>query len=439
MAVPCMGAVLHTLNIRLFPEQLRYIVEHAEDSIVFLDPSLREVWEASGAKAPRVIELGDEYEQLLAEQTDEPFEYPELDDRMAAGLCYTSGTTGNPKGVLYSHRSNILHAMGKCLADSVAIKHSDVVMPVVPMFHANAWGFPYACAMLGASMVMPSRFVAAEPLAKAIERERVTITGAVPTVWLDLLRYTDEHGSDLSSIETMVCGGAAVPLSLIEAMEERQGVRIVQGWGMTETSPLASTSREGGPAERARQGRPLPLVDFRIVGDDGQELPWDDETTGELQVRGPWIAKAYYEDDTSSEKFDGGWLRTGDIAAVAPNGSLRLTDRSKDVIKSGGEWISSVELENALMAHPSVREAAVIARPDERWSERPLACVVLEPGVQLDAEDLRRHLLEHVAKWWVPEDFVVIDEVPKTSVGKFDKKVLRSRLHAGELKTGAPV
>jgi fatty-acyl-CoA synthase len=439
MAVPCMGAVLHTLNIRLFPEQLQYIVDHAQDSIVFLDPSLREVWEASGAKAPRVIELGDEYEQLLAEQPDEPFEYPELDDRMAAGLCYTSGTTGNPKGVLYSHRSNILHAMGKCLADSVAIKHSDVVMPVVPMFHANAWGFPYACAMVGATMVMPSRFVAAEPLTHAIERERVTITGAVPTVWLDLLRYADEHGSDLSSIETMICGGAAVPLSLIQAMEERQGVKIVQGWGMTETSPLASASREGGPAERARQGRPIPLVDFRIVGDDGQELPWDDETTGELQVRGPWIARAYYEDDTSSEKFDGGWLRTGDIAAVAPNGSLRLTDRAKDVIKSGGEWISSVELENALMAHPSVREAAVIARPDERWSERPLACVVLEdPSTPLDADDLKRHLREHVAKWWVPEDFTVIEEVPKTSVGKFDKKVLRARLEAGELQPSTP-
>jgi fatty-acyl-CoA synthase len=253
-------------------------------------------------------------------------------------------------------------------------------------------------------------------------------------VWLDLLRYADERNSDLSSIETMICGGAAVPLSLIQAMEERQGVKIVQGWGMTETSPLASASREGGPAERARQGRPIPLVDFRIVGDDGQELPWDDETTGELQVRGPWIAKAYYEDDTSSEKFDGGWLRTGDIAAVAPNGSLRLTDRAKDVIKSGGEWISSVELENALMAHPSVREAAVIARPDERWSERPLACVVLEdPSAPLDADDLRRHLREHVAKWWVPEDFTVIEEVPKTSVGKFDKKVLRARLEAGEL------
>jgi fatty-acyl-CoA synthase len=438
MAVPCMGAVLHTLNIRLFPEQLQYIVEHADDTVLFLDPSLREVWEASGAKVPRIIELGDEYEQLLAEQPAEPFEYPELDDRAAAGLCYTSGTTGNPKGVLYSHRSNILHAMGKCVADSVAIKHGDVVMPVVPMFHANAWGFPYACAMAGASMVMPSRFVAAEPLAKAIERERVTVTGAVPTVWLDLLRYADEHGSDLSSIETMVCGGAAVPLSLIAAMEERQGVRIVQGWGMTETSPLASVSREGDPAQRARQGRPLALVDFRIVGDDGQELPWDDEATGELQVRGPWIANAYYEDDTSPEKFDSGWLRTGDIAAVAPDGSLRLTDRAKDVIKSGGEWISSVELENALMAHPSVREAAVIARPDERWSERPLACVVLEEGAQLDSEDMKRHLLEHVVKWWVPEDFVVIDEVPKTSVGKFDKKVLRGRLQAGELQPSSP-
>jgi fatty-acyl-CoA synthase len=301
------------------------------------------------------------------------------------------------------------------------------------MFHANAWGFPYACMMSGADMVMPSRFTTAESLAGLIEGERVTIAGAVPTVWLDLLRYADEHDTDLSSIETMVCGGAAVPQSLIAAMEERHGARIVQGWGMTETSPLASVSRQGGPAERARQGRPLPLVDFRIVGDDGRELPWDDEATGELQVRGPWIAHSYYEDDTSAEKFDGGWLRTGDIAAVGPDGSLRLTDRSKDVIKSGGEWISSVELENALMAHPSIREAAVIARPDERWTERPLACVVLEGDAELDGDELKRHLLEHVAKWWVPDDYVAIDEVPKTSVGKFDKKVLRTRLQEGTL------
>jgi fatty-acyl-CoA synthase len=231
----------------------------------------------------------------------------------------------------------------------------------------------------------------------------------------------------------MVCGGAAVPHALIAAMEERHGVRIVQGWGMTETSPLASVSRDGGPDRRARQGRPLPMVDVRIVDDDGKELPWDDETTGELQVRGPWIARAYYADDTSPEKFDGGWLRTGDIAAIAPDGSLRLTDRAKDVIKSGGEWISSVELENALMAHPSIREAAVIARPDERWSERPLACVVLESDAQLDAEELKRHLHERVAKWWVPDDYVAIDEVPKTSVGKFDKKALRARLADGTL------
>jgi fatty-acyl-CoA synthase len=450
LAVPSMGAVLHTLNIRLFADQLVYVANHAEDKVVFVDDSLVPLLAEVAPRFETVehwVVMGDgdasplpgalSYEELLAEQEPE-FEYPELDDRSAAGLCYTSGTTGNPKGVLYSHRSNILHAMGKCLADSVAIKHSDVVMPVVPMFHANAWGFPYACAMAGASLVMPSRFVAAEPLANAIERERVTITGAVPTVWLDLLRYADEHGSDLSSIETMVCGGAAVPLSLIEAMEERHGVRIVQGWGMTETSPLASVSREGGPQQRARQGRPVPLVETRIVSDDGEEQPWDDEATGELQVRGPWIARAYYEDDTSAEKFDGGWLRTGDIAAIAPDGSLRLTDRSKDVIKSGGEWISSVELENALMAHPSIREAAVIARPDERWSERPLACVVLEEGSQLDSEELKRHLHELVAKWWVPDDYVAIDEVPKTSVGKFDKKALRARLQAGEL-TGAAV
>jgi fatty-acyl-CoA synthase len=431
LAVPCMGAVLHTLNIRLFPEQLRYVVEHAEDRIVFVDPSLREVWEAGGAKVDRVVELGDSYEELLAAQP-EGFDYPELDDRSAAGLCYTSGTTGNPKGVLYSHRSNVLHALGKCLADGVGIRGGDRVLPVVPMFHANAWGFPYACATTGATLVMPSRFVAPEPLAKAIEQERVTIAGAVPTVWLDLLRYADEHAPDLSSLRTVICGGAAVPQALMRAFEERHGVRIVQAWGMTETSPLASVAHGEDWDARTRQGRPLPLVETRIVDDAGAEVPWDGESTGELEVRGPTIASAYYRGD-DPEKFDNGWLRTGDIASIDARGSIRLTDRSKDVIKSGGEWISSVELENALMAHPSIREAAVIARPDERWSERPLACVVLEEGAQLDHDELKRHLLEHVAKWWVPEDYVAIDEVPKTSVGKFDKKVLRARLAEGKL------
>jgi fatty-acyl-CoA synthase len=437
LAAPCMGAVLHTLNIRLFPEQLQYVVEHADDRVVFLDPSLREVWEAGGAKVDRIVELGDEYEQLLAEQPAGGFDYPELDDRSAAGLCYTSGTTGNPKGVLYSHRSNVLHAMGQCLADGAGVRHGDRVLPIVPMFHANAWGFPYAATMIGASLILPSRFVAPEPLARAIESERVTIAAAVPTVWLDLLRYADEHKPDLSSLRMVPCGGAAVPESLMRAFDERHGVRIVQAWGMTETSPLASTAHGEDWDERVRQGRPLPLVDARIVDDDGNEVPWDGESTGELEVRGPWIASAYYRED-DPEKFDRGWLRTGDIASIDAHGSIKLTDRSKDVIKSGGEWISSVELENALMAHPSIREAAVIGRPDERWSERPLACVVLEEGAQLDREELKRHLLELVAKWWVPEDYVAIDEVPKTSVGKFDKKVLRARLHAGEL-TGAPV
>jgi fatty-acyl-CoA synthase len=437
LAAPCMGAVLHTLNIRLFPEQLQYVVEHADDHVVFLDPSLREVWEAGGAKVDRIVELSDEYEQLLAEQPGGGFDYPELDDRSAAGLCYTSGTTGNPKGVLYSHRSNLLHTMGQCLTDGAGVRHGDCVLPIVPMFHANAWGFPYAAAMMGASLVLPSRFVAPEPLAKAIENEHVTIAAAVPTVWLDLLRYADEHKPDLSSLRMVPCGGAAVPESLMRAFEERHGVRIVQAWGMTETSPLASTAHGEEWDDRVRQGRPLPMVDTRIVDDDGNEVAWDGESTGELEVRGPWIAAAYYRDDDPA-KFDRGWLRTGDIASIDARGSIKLTDRSKDVIKSGGEWISSVELENALMAHPSIRECAVIARPDERWSERPLACVVLEEGAQLDTEDLKRHLLEHVVKWWVPDDFVAIDEVPKTSVGKFDKKVLRAKLQAGEL-TGAHV
>jgi fatty-acyl-CoA synthase len=437
LAAPCMGAVLHTLNIRLFPEQLQYIVDHAEDHLLFLDPSLHDVWDAGGAKVDRIVELGDEYEQLLAEQPDGGFDYPELDDRSAAGLCYTSGTTGNPKGVLYSHRSNVLHTMGQCLADGAGVRHGDCVLPIVPMFHANAWGFPYAATMIGASLVLPSRFVAPEPLARAIERERVTIAAAVPTVWLDLLRYADEHKPDLSSLRMVPCGGAAVPESLMRAFEERHGVRIVQAWGMTETSPLASTAHGEEWDDRVRQGRSLPLVETRIVDDAGEEVAWDGESTGELEVRGPWIAAAYYRDDDPA-KFDNGWLRTGDIAAIDPHGSIKLTDRSKDVIKSGGEWISSVELENALMAHASIREAAVIARPDERWSERPLACVVLEEGAQLDAEELKRHLHELVAKWWVPDDYVAIDEVPKTSVGKFDKKVLRAQLKAGEL-TGAAV
>src|SRR5436190_7237726 len=445
-AVPCIGAVLHTLNIRLFTEQLIYVANHAEDQIVFVDDSLVPLLEKVADKLETVrhyVVMGDgdagslpnvlRYEELLADQ-DPGYEYPELNDRQAAGLCYTSGTTGNPKGVLYSHRSNVLHAMAKCLTDAEAIGRNDCVLPVVPMFHANAWGFPYACTLMGASMVMPSRFVTAERIARAIESERVTVAGGVPTVWLDLLAHADRERPDLSSLRILVCGGSAVPESLMRAFDERHGVRIVQAWGMTETSPLASVSHppvglEGDEElrSRARQGRPLPLVEARIVGDDGEEAPWDGETTGELEVRGPWIARDYYEDPSGAEKFDDGWLRTGDIASMDPDGSIRISDRAKDVIKSGGEWISSVDLENAIMAHPAVREAAVIAMPHERWAERPLACVVLDEGASLTADELRGHLLDHVVKWWLPDEIAFVDEIPKTSVGKFDKKVLRAQ------------
>jgi fatty-acyl-CoA synthase len=441
-----MGAVLHTLNIRLFPEQLTYIANHAQDRFLFADPSLLDALaevEDTFATVERRIVLDDEYEELLAGQPG-GFDYPELDDRQAAGLCYTSGTTGHPKGVLYSHRSNVLHALGKCLADGIGVRAGDRALPIVPLFHANAWGFPYACTMMGASLVMPSRFVTAERLAAAIADERVTIAGAVPTVWLDLLTHVDAHPTDLSSLRTVVCGGSAVPESLMRAFEERHDVRIVQAWGMTETSPLASIAHpraglEGDEqwAVRARQGRPQPLLDVRIVGDDGAEAPWDGETTGELEIRGPWVAREYYEDPAGDEKFHDGWLRTGDIASIDAHGSIRISDRAKDVIKSGGEWISSVDLENAIMAHEAVREAAVIAVPHERWTERPLACVVLHEGRACTADELRAHLEPLVAKWWLPEEIAFVDEVPKTSVGKFDKKVLRARLADGGLTRAA--
>jgi fatty-acyl-CoA synthase len=454
LAAPCMGAVLHTLNIRLFPEQLVYVANHAQDKVILVDGSLVDLLAQHVEKLETVehyvvMGKGDlsklpsaiDYEELL-ERQEPGFDYPAIDDRAAAGLCYTSGTTGNPKGVLYSHRSNILHAMGQCLADGLGTSRSDRILPVVPMFHANAWGLPYAAAMMGASLIMPGRFLQAEPLARLIEQEKVTVAGAVPTIWLDVLRWADEHKPDLSSMRLVACGGSAVPRSLMQAFEERHGMRIIQAWGMTETSPLGSVAHPPPGAEgeehwgyRSTAGRLIPLVEARLVADDGEILPWDGESTGELQVRGPWIARTYYEDPEADEKFDDGWLRTGDVASIDARGYIRISDRSKDVIKSGGEWISSVDLENELMAHEAIAEAAVIAKPDERWSERPLACVVFEDDAEASAEDLQEHLASRVAKWWIPDEFAFIDEVPKTSVGKFDKKVLRKRLEAGELET----
>src|SRR5438874_2709183 len=459
-AIPCVGAVLHTLNVRLFADQLTYIVNHAQDKVIFVDASLVEVLEklASGFEhVERYVVMGEgdtgslpnalRYEELLAEAGDEPFDYPEVDERQAAALCYTSGTTGNPKGVLYSHRSISLYSTATLMKDGQGLGRSDRVLAVVPMFHANAWGLPHGAALAGADLILPDRYLQAEPLAKLITAERPTLMGCVPTIFSDLLRYADEHSEvDLSSLTNAACGGSAVPRQLMKDFEERHGVRMFQAWGMTETSPVATYSRplegEHGDAywdERARQGRPLPWVELRVVGDDGEEIPWDGTATGEIEVRGPWIAARYYNDPSGDDKFDSGWLRTGDIAAVDESGSVQISDRTKDVIKSGGEWISSVELENEVMAHPDVVEAAVIAKPDERWAERPLCCVVLRDSASTTAADLVDHLRPRVAKWWLPDEFAFVAEIPKTSVGKFDKKVLRGQLAEGSLEGRVPV
>jgi fatty-acyl-CoA synthase len=433
LAVPSTGAILHTVNIRLFEEDLRYIVGHAEDRVIFLDASLAGAMpQFEGVEREVVMPDGPgerdgalDYEELIA-GGDPGFEFPDFPESTAAALCYTSGTTGRPKGVLYSHRSIVLHTLGAAVPDSMGIRGADSVMPVVPMFHAMAWGIPYIATMVGARQVLPGPDLSPRGLADLIEAEGVTWSAGVPTIWNGLLEL--DPPPDLSGLRELKAGGAAVPQALIRGFDERFGVPVVQGWGMTETSPLAATSRvppgldpccDEGYALRASQGRVLPLIDFRVDPDAG----------GELQVRGPWIARAYYEDPGGSEKFtDDGWLRTGDVAEVERGSFIRLVDRTKDLVKSGGEWISSVELENSIMAHPDVVEAAVIAVPDERWGERPCACVVRRQGSSLDADGLRAHLAGTVAKWWIPERFEFIDEVPKTSVGKFDKKLLRARL-----------
>jgi fatty-acyl-CoA synthase len=451
LAVPAMGAVLHTLNIRLFPEQIAYIINHAEDKVILVDDVLVPVLAPivpmlHTVKHLIVIGSGDasalggslRYDELLAAERG-AYAWPDLDERAAAAMCYTSGTTGHPKGVVYSHRSTYLHSLGACCTNSLAIGETDRILPIVPMFHANAWGLPYAGWLAGSDFVMPGRFMQPDALARIIAAERPTFAAAVPTIWSSLLGCADRVAMDLSSLQRIICGGAAVPRSLMEAFEQRFGRRIIQVWGMTETSPIAAIAMppHGTPPEeqmtwRARTGRIVAGVEARIVDDDGRVLPWDGAQVGEIEVRGPWITGSYFR-DPAPEKFDGGWLRTGDIASIDPKGFLQITDRAKDVIKSGGEWISSVELENALAAHPDVLEAAVIAVPDERWSERPLACVVRKPGADVTAEALREYLVGRVARWWLPERWAFIPEVPKTSVGKFDKKLLRARHAQGAL------
>ncbi len=448
LAVPAMGAVLHTLNIRLSPEQIAYIANEAADSVVIADVSLVPLL------APvlplletvhTVIVVGDgdisaltgktvlRWDELLAAQAEE-FDWPEIDENSAAAMCYTSGTTGNPKGVVYSHRSSYLHALNTCTANALDVSCSDSVLPIVPMFHANAWGLPYAALMAGANLVMPDRFMDGASLIDLIESQRPTLAGAVPTIWNDVMHRLEKNpGHDVSSLRLVACGGSAVPLSLMQTFQERYGVYIQQAWGMTETSPLATVAKPlPGVTEerqwemRVSQGRPMCGVEVRVVDDEGAPLPNDDTAVGELEVRGPWITGSYYL-GRDAEKFESGWLRTGDVGSIDQQGYVTLTDRAKDVIKSGGEWISSVELENHLIAHPAVLEAAVVGVPDERWQERPLAVVVLEEGASAAPAELREFLADKVVRWWLPERWAFIEQVPRTSVGKYDKKTIRAR------------
>jgi fatty-acyl-CoA synthase len=450
-AIPCSGAVLHTVNLRLFPDQIAYVINHAEDRVIFVDDSLAPALAALAPKLANVehfVVMGDgplgdlpralRYEELLADAGEGVFDYPEIPERQAAALCYTTGTTGEPKGVLYSHRSIVLHSAGLLMSDAIGLRGADRGLLIVPMFHVNAWGWPHAVGLNAMTLVLPGPFLQAEPLARLIESERCSVMACVPTIYADLLRYADAHSPDLSSLRMAICGGAPMPPALARAFEERHGVRLLHAWGMTETSPMGTVSTQipglGVDEEwalRTKQGAAVPLVELRITGEDGEELAWDGAATGELEVRGPWVASAYYKEPASQNRFRDGWLRTGDVANVDSRGYVEITDRAKDVIKSGGEWISSVELENLLMAHDAVREAAVIATPDERWGERPLACVVLEDGASASAEELIEHLRPRVARFWLPDEFAFLDALPRTSVGKFDKKQLRAELAEG--------
>lgn len=452
-AVTCYGAVLHTLNLRLASDQLAFIVNHAEDQVIFVDASLVSLLEAIRDQIPCVkhfIVLPDcpaatdlapasDYEQLLEFSPGEFYRWPALDENEAAATCYTSGTTGNPKGVLYSHRALFLHSYALALVDSFGICEADTVLQLSPMFHANGWGIPFAAVMTGARIVFSGRNLQPAEVAVLIENERVTFTGAVPTIWLSLYSYLEDHPHDLSSLRCVIAAGSAMPRQFIELYEKKYGVRFRLAWGMTETTPIATittlkSSLQDLPESArfdllARHGLPVPGVDIRIVDAAGKELPWDGATMGELQTRGPWVTSGYYNDSRSHQAFTDGWFRTGDVATIDPEGYLQITDRTKDLVKSGGEWISSVDLENAIMAHPKVMEAAVIAVFHPKWQERPLACItpLEQHRGNITKQEILDFLAGRVAKWWLPDDIVFIDAVPKTSVGKFNKRVLREQ------------
>ena len=455
-AIPCMGAVMHTLNFRLHPDQFTYVVNHADNRVIIFEGFLAPVLLAVRDRLPNVralIMVGEapegvtvppdvlRYEDLLAAQPT-TFEWPTIAERNAAAICYTSGTTGDPKGVVYSHRSMYLHALG--FLANFEVSQEDRILAIVPMFHVNAWGLPYAAWFTGADLLMPARFLQAEPLCRFLALEPPTMSAGVPTVWADVLRFSETHDVDFSRLNQIIVGGSAVPVSLIENFQQRHDVKIIQAWGMTETSPLGAIAvppRHTPVADqlryRAKTGRPMAGVSLRIVDEDAKVLPNDGVAVGELQAYGPWVTSSYLH-DPAPEKFQTDergrvWLRTGDVASIDAEWYVQITDRAKDVIKSGGEWISSVDLENALMGHPAIAEAAVVAVPDAKWDERPMACIVARDGATVTPAELAAFLDGRVAKWWIPERWTFIAEVPKTSTLKFDKKVLRARHAAGEL------
>jgi fatty-acyl-CoA synthase len=444
--ITCYGAVIHTLNLRLSSDDLAYIITHAEDRVIFVDQTLVPILEQIRDRIPcvrRIVVIGgaeDEYESLVAGAPDAPYPWPRLDENCAAGMCYTSGTTGNPKGVVYSHRALYLHSLAFTMADTFALSERDVLLQIVPMFHANGWGTPHAAIMVGAKIVMPGEHPQFRDLARLIQEERVTVAGGVPTIWIGLDAVLHEEKFDVSSMRLAVSAGSALPRTLMETYEKTHGIEMRQLWGMTETTPVGTVStlkrhlterpEDECFATRAKQGLPVVGLDLRAVDEAGHVVPWDGMTIGEVQVRGPWVISGYYNDPRSASAFVDGWFRTGDVATIDAEGYVHLVDRAKDMIKSGGEWISSVDLENAIMGHPKVLEAAVVAVEHPEWQERPVALVVPKPQYldRVTKEEILAHLEPRFAKWWLPDEVLFVDAIPKTSVGKFDKKVMRARL-----------